>query len=81
MKYEKKLADPENGRMYRVTIQERVNQEMEDWFDGMQITEKEGTTILEGRLIDQSELQGLLRKIHDLHLTLISVETISEQLH
>lgn len=67
-----------DGRLYRVAIQERVDDEMMDWFGGMDIRVADGATVLEGRLVDQAELQGLLRKIHDLHLTLISVETITE---
>lgn len=72
-------TEHDNGQLYRVTIRERVADEMIDWFGGMDVKFRDGATILEGRLIDQSELQGLLRKIHDLHLTLISVETIMEE--
>jgi hypothetical protein len=67
----------DEGNIYRVTIKGIVDKDMKDWFDGMDVQQKDETTILEGKMIDQSELQGLLRKIHDLHLTLVSVETIT----
>lgn len=78
MIYQNNHIGSDEGTRYRVTIKGVVDNAMMDWFDGMEITVKDdATTTLEGRVIDQSELQGLLRKIHDLHLTLISVETIS----
>ncbi len=79
MIYQNNHILPDEGTRYRVTIKGVVDKSMIDWFDGMEVTVKDdATTTLEGSLIDQSELQGLLRKIHDLHLTLISVETISK---
>lgn len=67
----------DEGNIYRVTVKGIVDREMKEWFDGMNVRHIDDKTILEGRMIDQSELQGLLRKIHDLHLTLVSVETIT----
>jgi hypothetical protein len=79
MKLEKKSTVPDIGKLYRVTIQGNVADDMIDWFGGMEMHVKDNATVLEGRMVDQSELQGLLRKIHDLHLTLISVETIFDE--
>ena len=67
----------DEGNIYRVTIKGNLDREMNEWFDGMEVQQTDDKTILEGRMIDQTELQGLLRKIHDLHLTLVSVETIT----
>jgi len=78
MNYKNNSPEAYDYRLYRVIIQEKVNEEMADWFEGMDVRVDNERTVIEGRLIDQSELQGLLRKIHDLHLTLISVETITE---
>lgn len=45
------------------------------WFDGLCMTsEADGTTTLVGPLVDQAALHGVLRKIRDLGLTLLSVE-------
>jgi hypothetical protein len=67
-----------HGTLYRVKIREKIDGAITDWFGGLEIQVTNDATILQGRLVDQSDLQGLLRKIHDLHLTLISVETLSE---
>jgi len=45
-----------------------------DWFDGLTITlEENGDTLLTGPVIDQAALHGLLKKVRDLGLPLISV--------
>jgi hypothetical protein len=44
------------------------------WFDGMTLTRQpDGTTVLSGPVADQSALHGLLRKVSDLGLPLVSV--------
>lgn len=44
------------------------------WFDGMSLThETDGTTIIQGPVIDQAALHGLLRKVRDVGLPLVSV--------
>lgn len=48
-----------------------------DWFNGMTITlEEDGVTVLTGQVIDQAALHGLLKKIRDLGIPLISVSPI-----
>ncbi len=52
----------------------------ETWFDGMTITNtKSGETILAGYVPDQCALHGLLEKIRNLNLTLISVQQIDPE--
>jgi hypothetical protein len=47
------------------------------WFDGLTITqEEEGITLLSGPVIDQAALHGLLRKVRDLGMPLISVTVV-----
>lgn len=44
------------------------------WFDGMSLTnESDGTTTIHGPAVDQAALHGLLRKLHDLGLPLLSL--------
>lgn len=50
------------------------------WFDGMTVTREEpGDTVLSGPVADQSALHGLLAKIRDLGLTLISLSLVEIQ--
>jgi hypothetical protein len=62
---------------YRIRIQGHLGQRWASWFDGMTIThEAGGTTLLEGQVADQAALHGVLQRIRDTGLTLISVEPI-----
>lgn len=59
---------------YRIRIQGHLDSQWADWFEGLTITlEEDGNTLLTGQLIDQAALHGLLKKIRDLGLTLISI--------
>ena len=59
---------------YRIKIKGCLEDHWSDWFEGMTFThECDGTTTLHGLLPDQSALHGILEKIRDLNLCLISV--------
>jgi hypothetical protein len=62
---------------YEITIEGGLGQEWTEWFGGLHITESDGATILAGDLADQAALHGLLAKIRDLGLPLISVQRIT----
>ena len=47
-------------------------------FEGMRLERRDGTTILVGRIRDQAELQGVLTRISDLGLTLLSAKSLDE---
>jgi hypothetical protein len=70
----------QSGEAYQIRISGMLDPEMQDWFDGMEIAVHDNQTVLTGLVTDQSELHGVLKKIHDLHLTLISVEKSSSVL-
>jgi hypothetical protein len=62
---------------YRLRVEGRLDQRWSAWFDDLTLTrEGDGTTSLSGSVTDQAELHGLLRKIRDLSITLISVEVV-----
>ncbi|KRE25849.1 hypothetical protein [Agromyces sp. Soil535] len=62
---------------YEVRLKGHIDQQWGDWFEGMtSTTESDGTTVLSGPLIDQAALHGLLRKVGDLGMTLISVNVV-----
>jgi hypothetical protein len=64
---------------YEIRISNHLNTCWAEWFDGWILTNLEdGEVLLSRALVDQSALHGVLNKIRDLNLTLISVSSISE---
>ncbi|MGZ8704375.1 MAG: hypothetical protein ACXWXV_09090 [Aeromicrobium sp.] len=62
---------------YRIRVAEHLDDHWSPWFGDLTLThEDDGTTSLSGFVSDQAELHGLLSKIRDLGVTLISVEVI-----
>jgi len=67
----------ENGNIYQIKLKGHLNESWADWFDGLTFThEEDGTTTLTGEIVDQSALHGLLKKVRDLGLPLISVNQV-----
>ncbi len=63
--------------IYRITIKGHLDSEWSDWFDGLTITLVDtGETILSGPIVDQTALHGVLIKIRDLGLPLLSLTRI-----
>ena len=59
---------------YQIEIQGYLDDRWQEWFEGFTMTRTaDGRTILTGPIRDQSELHGVLKKINNLGLTLISV--------
>ena len=59
---------------YWIRIQGRLDQRWESWFEGMQLScDADGTTLLQGPVPDQASLHGLLTKVRDIGLPLVSV--------
>lgn len=60
--------------VYQIRIAGHLGAEWTDWFEGMTITlEDNGDTLLTGPVIDQAALHGVLRRVRDLGIPLISV--------
>lgn len=60
--------------VYTIHVEGHLDPSWSDWLDGVVITPLEnGESLISGRVADQSALHGLLAKIRDLNLTLISV--------
>jgi len=63
--------------VFAIRLQDHLDDRWAEWFDGMTITPQgDGTTILSGPVADQAALQGLLRRIADLGMTLLSVNAV-----
>ncbi len=62
---------------YEIRVEGHLDTHWADWFDGLSITlEADGSTRITGPISDQSALHGLLRKVRDLGLKLISVSQV-----
>jgi hypothetical protein len=64
------------SRDYRIKLKGRLDQKWSGWFEQMTISAKGNETILTGPVADQAALHGLLIRIRDLNLTLLSVERL-----
>jgi len=63
--------------VYQIRVKGHLDDRWSDWFDGLTITlEADGDTLLTGSVVDQCALYGLLKKVHDLGLPLISVNKV-----
>jgi len=66
--------------VYKIRIKGHLDERWSEWFDDMTISlEENGETLLTGPVADQAELHGLLKKIRDLGLVLVSVCPVVSQ--
>jgi len=65
--------ESDTGQVYQIGVEGRLDESWSDWFDGMTISPGSDITTLAGAVADQPALRGILFKIWDLNLTLISV--------
>jgi hypothetical protein len=66
------------SRLYRLVVEGELSDRIDPAFEGMTLTHEEGNTVLTGSVRDQAELQGLLRRLSDFGLTLLSANAIDE---
>jgi hypothetical protein len=69
-------SDNDTKDIYHIRIRGTLDQRWSDWFDGFEITYRGGNTILEGAVLDQPALHGILAKIRNLGLTILLVENV-----
>ncbi|MEJ2305610.1 MAG: hypothetical protein P8Y14_29160 [Anaerolineales bacterium] len=62
---------------YQLRIKGHLDDQWADWFAGLTVTrEEDGDTLLTGPVVDQAALHGLLRKVRDLGMPLLSINRI-----
>ena len=70
-------ADPNQPMIYQIRIRGHLDQQWTEWFEGLTITlEDNGDTLLTGPVVDQAALHGLLKKVRDLGMPLLSVDPV-----
>ena len=67
-------TNPDQPVIYQIRIKGHLGSQWTNWFEGLAITlEEDGDTLLTGPVIDQAALHGLLKKVRDLGMSLVSV--------
>ncbi|NQT27535.1 hypothetical protein HQ585_19430 [candidate division KSB1 bacterium] len=77
------MTDKQNWHgpaQYQIKVKGRLCSQWSDWFEGMTITYQEGITTIVGEILDQAALHGLLIRVRDLAIPLISVKRIKPDL-
>jgi hypothetical protein len=70
--------DPGQPMVYQIRIKGHLGREWTDWFEGLTITlEDNGKTLLTGPVVDQAALHGVLKKVRDLGMPLLSASRVT----
>ncbi len=70
-------GDRPEARRYEIRLAGRLDARWATWFDGLAVSQhSDGTTVLRGSVADQAALHGLLQRVRDLGLPLVSVTQV-----
>jgi hypothetical protein len=69
--------DADQPRVYQIRVKGHLSPQCADWFEGLTITlQEDGDTLLTGKVIDQAALHGWLKRVRDLGMPLLSVNSV-----
>jgi hypothetical protein len=66
----------EGGTAYRIVVRGELDDRFAYLFSGMEMQCADGTTVLTGSVVDQAQLHGLIERLEELALELVSVEQL-----
>ena len=70
-------TDPRQPTIYQIRLRGHLGSQWTDWFGGLTVTlEDNGETLLTGPVVDQAALHGLIKKVRDLGMPLVSVVSV-----
>ena len=70
--------EADDSTEYEVRVKGHLDARWSAWFDGLSLTrESDGTTVISGPVVDQAALHGLLQKLRDVGMPLISITQVS----
>jgi hypothetical protein len=73
-------TDPSQPTVYQIRVKGHLGSQWTDWFGGLTVTlEDNGETLLTGPVVDQAALHGLIKKVRDLGMPLVSVVSVVQQ--
>jgi len=70
-------SEPSQPTVYQIRVKSHLGPDWTDWFEGLTVTPGEdGDTLLTGPVVDQAALHGLLKKVRDLGMLLLSINQV-----
>ena len=73
-------ANPNETVSYQIRVKGHLGEQWKEWFEGLTLTpQANGDTLLIGPVVDQAALFGLLKKVRDLGLPLLSLNSLEPQ--
>ena len=79
---QKSEPDGNQPMVYQIRIKGHLGQQSMSWFEGLMVTlEEDGNTLLNGSVVDQSALHGILKRVRHLGMPLLLVNCLGPQGH
>ena len=70
----RQVMEADDSTEYEIRVEGRLASRWSAWFDGLSLTnEADGTTVISGPVVDQAALHGLLQKLRDVGMPLVSI--------